>query len=189
VLCDKSSHIELRIQLRRRRKRTTKEDLKDEKGRFSEEQIIGILKRLRGLEEENRRLKHLVVDLSLDKEALKAIVKKTAGACRMRADVAFVMEQFQMRERRAASSWNLDRSSYQYNPRPGHNAQLREQLVLLARHRPRYGYGRLHALLTRGGQNASVQRVSCLQASGPGPQFLRKAILGRVEYSAQARRY
>ena len=84
------------------------------KGRFSEEQIIGILKqheagqrvpdlarehaiseatiytwkskygglevseaqRLRGLEEENRRLKHLVADLSLDKEALKAIMKK-----------------------------------------------------------------------------------------------------------------
>jgi putative transposase len=84
------------------------------KGRFSEEQIIGILKqheagqrvpdlarehgiseatiytwkskygglevseaqRLRGLEEENRRLKHLVADLSLDKEALKAIVRK-----------------------------------------------------------------------------------------------------------------
>jgi putative transposase len=32
--------------------------------------------RLRGLEDENRRLKHLVADLSLDKEALKAIVKK-----------------------------------------------------------------------------------------------------------------
>jgi putative transposase len=84
------------------------------KGRFSEEQIVGILKeheagrkmtelarehgvsegtlygwkskyggmevgeaqRLRSLEEENRRLKQLVADLSLDKEALKAIVRK-----------------------------------------------------------------------------------------------------------------
>ena len=84
------------------------------KGRFSEEQIIGILKqqetgrkvadlarehgiseatiytwkskygglevseaqRLKGLEDENRRLKHLVADLSLDKEVLKAIVRK-----------------------------------------------------------------------------------------------------------------
>ena len=66
-------------------------------GRFSEEQIIGVLKqheagrkvaelareigvseaqRLRSLEEENRRLKQLVADLSLDKEALKAIVRK-----------------------------------------------------------------------------------------------------------------
>src|SRR3954469_22165201 len=84
------------------------------KGRFSEEQIIGILKRhetgqkvtelarehgiseatiytwkgkygglevseaqrLKSLEDENRRLKHLVADLSLDKEVLRAIVRK-----------------------------------------------------------------------------------------------------------------
>jgi putative transposase len=84
------------------------------KSRFSEEQIIGILKqheagrkvtelareygvseatiytwkskygglevneaqRLKSLEEENRRLKQLVADLSLDREALKAIVRK-----------------------------------------------------------------------------------------------------------------
>lgn len=33
-------------------------------------------KRLRGLEEENRRLKTMVADLSLDKEALKAVIRK-----------------------------------------------------------------------------------------------------------------
>ncbi len=32
--------------------------------------------RLRQMEEENRRLKALVVDLSLDKEALKAVIRK-----------------------------------------------------------------------------------------------------------------
>ena len=37
---------------------------------------VGEAQRLKGLEEENRRLKHLVADLSLDKEALKAIVRK-----------------------------------------------------------------------------------------------------------------
>ena len=84
------------------------------RGRFSEEQIVGILKeheagrkmaelarehgvsegtlygwkskyggmevgeaqRLRSLEEENRRLKHLVADLTLDKQALQAVVAK-----------------------------------------------------------------------------------------------------------------
>ena len=84
------------------------------RGRFSEEQIVGILKeheagrkiaelarehgvseatlyggkgeygglevgeaqRLRSLEEVNRRLRHLVADLSLDKEALRAIERK-----------------------------------------------------------------------------------------------------------------
>jgi len=33
-------------------------------------------RRLRQLEEENRRLKHMVADLSLDKEAMKAIIAK-----------------------------------------------------------------------------------------------------------------
>lgn len=45
-----------------------------------EEQVrrmeVGEAHLLRSLEEENRRLKHLVADLSLDKEALKAIVRK-----------------------------------------------------------------------------------------------------------------
>jgi putative transposase len=33
-------------------------------------------KKLRGLEEENRRLKHIVADLTLDNQALKAVVAK-----------------------------------------------------------------------------------------------------------------
>jgi putative transposase len=33
-------------------------------------------RRLRALEEENRRLKTLVAELSLDKEALKAVIRK-----------------------------------------------------------------------------------------------------------------
>jgi putative transposase len=33
-------------------------------------------RRLRQLEEENRRLKHMVADLSLDKEAMKAVIAK-----------------------------------------------------------------------------------------------------------------
>ena len=32
--------------------------------------------KLKGLEDENRRLKHLVADLSLDKEVLKAVISK-----------------------------------------------------------------------------------------------------------------
>ena len=37
---------------------------------------VGEAQRRRSLEDENRGLKHLVADLSLDKEALKAIVRK-----------------------------------------------------------------------------------------------------------------
>ena len=90
-------------------------------GRFSEEQIVGVLKRqeagqkvadlarevgvseatiyawkskyggleigeaqrLRQLEEENRRLKHLVADLSLDKEVLKAVITKNGWSSQL----------------------------------------------------------------------------------------------------------
>jgi putative transposase len=34
------------------------------------------IKRLRQLEDENRRLKHLVADLTLDNQALKAVISK-----------------------------------------------------------------------------------------------------------------
>jgi len=37
-------------------------------------------RRLRALEEENRRLKTLVAELSLDKEALKAVIRKNGGS-------------------------------------------------------------------------------------------------------------
>lgn len=38
-------------------------------------------KRLRELEEENRRLKQMVADLSLDKEALKSALEKSGEPC------------------------------------------------------------------------------------------------------------
>jgi putative transposase len=39
-------------------------------------------RRLRALEEENRRLKTMVADLSLDKEALKAVIRKNGWSLR-----------------------------------------------------------------------------------------------------------
>jgi len=38
--------------------------------------VVSDVKRLRQLEDENRRLKHLVADLTLDNQALKAVVSK-----------------------------------------------------------------------------------------------------------------
>ncbi len=37
---------------------------------------VGEAKRLKSLEDENRRLKEMVADLSLDREALKAVIRK-----------------------------------------------------------------------------------------------------------------
>jgi putative transposase len=58
----------------------------------------------------------------------------------------------------------VDRSSYRYEPRPDRNAELREELVKLARQKPRYGYRRLHALLERRGHEVNVKRIYRLYA-------------------------
>jgi hypothetical protein len=46
-----------------------------------------------------------------------------------------------------------------------HNAERREELVSLARQKPRYGYRRLHALLARRGYAVSAQCVYRLYRS------------------------
>ena len=73
--------------------------------------------------------------------------------------MAFVMGEFRYSEREACKLMEVDRSSYRYQPRPDHNAELRLQLIALARQKPRYGYRRLGALLERRGCRASPQRV------------------------------
>ena len=64
-----------------------------------------------------------------------------------------------MSERTACKLLGVDRSSYRYEPKPDRNTELREELVKLARQKPRYGYRRLHVLLERRGYVANVKRV------------------------------
>jgi len=73
--------------------------------------------------------------------------------------VAFAQSEFRLSERTACKLLGVERSSYRYEPRPDRNAELREELVKLARQKPRYGYRRLHALLTRRGHEVNVKRV------------------------------
>lgn len=91
------------------------------------------------------------------------------------------MEQFQMSERRACKLVDMDRSSYRYEPRADHNAELRQELLHLARQKPRYGYRRLHALLSRRGFPGSAQRVYRLyRAEGLMVRRLKRKRLSRV---------
>jgi putative transposase len=76
-----------------------------------------------------------------------------------RRDVALVVAEFRYSELQACKLVNVDRSSYRYEPRPDRNAELRDQLITLARQKPRYGYRRLWALLAKRGHNVNVKRV------------------------------
>ena len=63
-------------------------------------------------------------------------------------------------ERRACRLLSVDRSSYRYEAVPDRNTELRSKLVELARQKPRFGYRRLHVVLTRRcGWEVNVKRV------------------------------
>jgi putative transposase len=69
------------------------------------------------------------------------------------------MDYYALSERHACKLLDMDRSSYRYESRPDHNSLLREELITLARQRPRFGYRRLWALLVKRGHQVNVKRV------------------------------
>ena len=70
----------------------------------------------------------------------------------------------------------VDRASYRYEPRPDRNAELREELIRLARQKPRSGRvtRELDRLIERRGQPESVR-------SDNGPEFTSRRMLGWAE--------
>ncbi len=58
-----------------------------------------------------------------------------------------MVADYDVSERRACKLLAIDRSSYRYEPQPDEDAQLRQDLIELARQKPRFGYRRLGALL------------------------------------------
>ena len=77
----------------------------------------------------------------------------------MRSDVAFACQQFAISERRACKLLGLGRSSYRYEPRPDHNAELRSELEQLARKKTQWGYRILCEVLNKLGHAASPMRI------------------------------
>ena len=76
-----------------------------------------------------------------------------------RRDVTFVMTEYHFHERQACRLLDVDRGSFRYEARPDRNAGLTEALVELARQKPRYGYRRLWALLTKRGWQVNLKRI------------------------------
>jgi hypothetical protein len=54
-----------------------------------------------------------------------------------RRNAAHVIAEFGMSERQACKLLDLDRTSYRYQPKPERNAELRAELIALARQKPR----------------------------------------------------
>ena len=167
------------------------------RSRFSEEQIIGILKehaaglsaselcrkygisdatfytwrkkfggievsdakKLRALEEENRRLKRLLAESVLDNATLKEMLSKTSDAGSRREAVNWAISQKSYSQRRACGLVGIDPRVYRYRSTRPDDAALRQRLRELAAERRRFGYRRLHLLLKREGVAVNWKKV------------------------------
>jgi putative transposase len=106
-------------------------------------------RRLKALEDENAKLK---AEAMLDNAMLKDIAsKKTVTPAARREAVEHLRCAFEVSERRACSALGTDRTSARYRSTRPDDAHLRTRLRELAAQRRRFGYRRLHILMTREG--------------------------------------
>ena len=109
-------------------------------------------KRLKSLEDENAKLKKLLAEAMLDNAMLKDIAaKKMVTPAARREAVAHLRVAYEVSERRACSALGADRTSIRYRSSRPDDAVVRARLRELAAIRRRFGYRRLHLLLTREG--------------------------------------
>jgi putative transposase len=107
-------------------------------------------KRLKSLEDENAKLKKLLAEAMLDNTMLYRSKKMVTPAARREA-VAHLRVAYEVSERRACSALGADRTSIRYRSSRPDDAVVRARLRELAAIRRRFGYRRLHILLTRQG--------------------------------------
>ena len=120
----------------------------------------GELRRLKQLEEENRKLKQLVADLSLDQHILQdELSKKALTPGRRRVLVQQVQAAHGVSERRSCVALGVDRSTIRYRSTKPDQAPLRLRIRDLAKTRVRYGYFRIYILLRREGWMVNHKRV------------------------------
>ena len=115
----------------------------------------------RVLEEENRKLKQLVANLSLDKQMLQDVLRKSPEACSNAAPGRLPPgAAYGVSERRACEALNLPRGSYRRRSVADEQAALRMRIKDIAQAaRVSYGYRRLRVLLQREGGAVNHKRV------------------------------
>jgi putative transposase len=121
------------------------------------------LRRLKQLEEENQHLKQLVADLSLDKQMLQDVLKKSFEARAARHAAQHLIDAYRISACRACRVIGLQRASWAYKAHGRDDTVLRQRLRELAQVRIRYGCQRLHTSLRREGWPDNVHRLYCLE--------------------------
>ncbi|MCE2004233.1 IS3 family transposase [Enterobacter asburiae] len=119
------------------------------------------VKRLKSLEEENARLKKLLAEAMLDKEALQvALGRKLLTTGQKREAVVVMCDATGLSQRRACRLTGLSLSTCRYDAqRPSSDAHLSGRITELALERRRFGYRRIWQLLRREGLHVNHKRV------------------------------
>ena len=118
------------------------------------------LKRLRSLEEENRRLKQIVAQQALDNWSLKEVAGKKLLKPKVRKMAAtYAIESLGLSERRACLLTGVSPSVYRYEAKRGNDDELRTRMRELAGERKRFSSPRLHIMLTREGLVVNHKRT------------------------------
>ncbi len=124
------------------------------------------IKKMKDLEDENRRLKQMFSDLSLECRAPKDIFEKIFKPVMKRVPVNYLAAQFAMSIRQAFGTLSLSRTLYFYQPDTGRDEPEILTLTVLAERYPRCGFKKLLLLLCRQDSSWShkrVHRIYCLQ--------------------------
>jgi putative transposase len=121
---------------------------------------VSELRRLKQMEEENSRLKQIVADLTLDKQMLQDVLKKSFKA----KTVEGTSGQFNQRlsgvyHTRACGVVCIHRSAWHYKSRRREDRPLRQRIKEIAAARVRYGMWRIYVLLRREGSKDNHKRV------------------------------
>ncbi|WP_326977995.1 IS3 family transposase [Citrobacter braakii] len=135
------------------------------------------VKRLKSLKEENARLKKLLAEAMLDKEALQvALGRKLLTTDQKREAVMLMCDATGLSQRRACRLTGLSLSTCRYEAhRPAADAHLSGRITELALERRRFGYRRIWQLLRREGLHVNHKRVYRLyHLSGLGVKRRRR---------------
>jgi len=119
---------------------------------------VSDVRRLKELEEENRRLKKIVGDLTLEIDAVKSVSKKMVRPTARKKVVAEPSTMHGLRERRSCTLAGISRSASRYE-RQEDPPELIAWLKDLAVARPRWGNRGLHMEMRRGGLLMNLKKV------------------------------
>ncbi|QEW31425.1 IS3 family transposase [Erwinia billingiae] len=124
------------------------------------------IKKIKDLEDENRRLKQMFADLSLECRALKDVIEKKPLKPAIKLElVSYLTTQFTMSIRQACKTLSLSRTVFLYQPDTRRDEALIQGLTEAAERYPRYGFKKLFQVLRRQWHvwnHKRVHRIYCL---------------------------